>query len=924
MGDRNTTEIIVSKPIGILNREVQFDVRNFFKTLGKLLILLKSGSTSAFAEPINILDSFKFKEDPEGQAYVLILSSMLNAITELCVENRDNLGEILDAEDNLYENKLFLDFINKGVPELLENKVITISKSFLKNPKSLSIIRDFEDLVANWLKVCGVKDVNIINITNRLATYFVFQLNEQWKLNGDKFSSILLNLDTPFTNASQKELEWIRYNSFLHKQIDEPVFDEVFSLKQIYVPLNAFYILSEKHDEKVVLETNTVYQEKVNVVVDLSAELIDWTNNIGTNNPIKIISGGPGSGKSSFVKMLSAKIAADKKIKVLFIPLHLFNIKEDIHNAIGDFVLVQGILSFNPLDDATNSDKLLIVFDGLDELAKQGKAGGEVAKQFYDELCRFSNLYNQHSIRLLILISGRELAIQMTSDFRDSKQLYHLLPYFTAEIARKYYRDKLGLLESDKRDAWWKTYGLLKGHAYEGMPTELLNMNLDEITSQPLLNYLVALSKERGAVKFSKNTNLNEIYEDLIRAVYERKYETTHSSITAISEEDFIKVMEEIAISAWHGGDSRTTTVKRINEYIESSGLTKLIDTFQQDVHTGVTRLLTAFYFRQKDLNSDGDKTFEFTHKSFGEYLVSRRLVRMLKNINIGREENKMDNDRGFSERECLIKWSKITRESLIDIYLWRFIKYEIRRCDVGEVYKWQKTIIELIEYLLRKGMPVHEIRTSYYEESKMNRNSEESLLILLNACALKSEKISKIKWNSGDELNLWLGRLNFSQSIDFYSGSILSKCMSYLDLEKCDLSFRIFNEVNFSNCNLVETNFLACGFYMVTFDNSSLNECNFMYSYLYQCSFRDSNLSNADFDYSLINTCFFNKANVLRVSFENTFFKMGAAFQRDLQTLTIEQLATARTLYLAKGLPKRIKMALVQVKPDLFKKSKE
>ena len=60
---------------------------------------------------------------------------------------------------------------------------------------------------------------------------------------------------------------------------------------------------------------------------------------------------------------------------------------------------------------------------------------------------------------------------------------------------------------------------------FEGLPEELNRDDLTEITAQPLLNYLVALSFTRDKLDFSKDINLNSIYADLVTAVYERGYE---------------------------------------------------------------------------------------------------------------------------------------------------------------------------------------------------------------------------------------------------------------------------------------------------------------------------------------------------------------------------------------------------------------
>jgi len=107
--------------------------------------------------------------------------------------------------------------------------------------------------------------------------------------------------------------------------------------------------------------------------------------------------------------------------------------------------------------------------------------------------------------------------------------------------------------------------------------------------------------------------------------VYERGYERqgTHMSIKGVmGKKNFVRILEEIALAAWHG-DGRTTTVSEIKQHCDGSGLRRLLDKFEEGAEAGVTRLLMAFYFRQSGTVRNNDRTFEFTQKSFGEYLTA-------------------------------------------------------------------------------------------------------------------------------------------------------------------------------------------------------------------------------------------------------------------------------------------------------------
>src|SRR4028119_960851 len=113
------------------------------------------------------------------------------------------------------------------------------------------------------------------------------------------------------------------------------MFLEAFSLKQVYVPLRAYYereveLQPEQKLERGIAE-GTRYQ---GVVVDLNSELEAWLHEAKPDDAIRLISGGPGSGKSSFAKIFAAQQAEKGEIPVLLIPLHLFTPSDDLVKAV--------------------------------------------------------------------------------------------------------------------------------------------------------------------------------------------------------------------------------------------------------------------------------------------------------------------------------------------------------------------------------------------------------------------------------------------------------------------------------------------------------------------------------------------------------------------------------------------------------------
>ncbi|NJP11418.1 MAG: NACHT domain-containing protein [Leptolyngbyaceae cyanobacterium RU_5_1] len=529
-------------------------------------------------------------------------------------------------------------------------------------------------------------------------------------------------------------------------------------------------------------------------MVSLAEALHTWLANPDRDDAIRVICGGPGCGKSSFTRILAAKLAEQGHLPVLVVPLHQLELEADLVEAIATLIRTDPdrLLPPNPLEPNHAEPRLLLIFDGLDELAMQGKVGNEAAQQFVREVQKLVNRFNQRTPRLQVLLSGRDLSVQANStEFRREGQILHILPYFVPEDQWESYEDDQKLLADDRRQFWWKQYGTVSDRGYIGLPTELQHDNLTEITAQPLLNYLVALSYRREHLNFAETSNLNQIYADLLDAIYERAWAGyQHPTLQNVSRENFGRILEEIALSSWHG-DGRTTTVQDIEKHCDSSGLKKLLEVFQEGAKTGVTRLLTAFYFRQSGSLRDGDKTFEFTHKSFGEYLTARRIIRGIARIATELDSHQQDLDRGWDERDALAHWAALCGASEMDVYLFNFVCNEMQLHDPDQVARWQQVLAHLFGVMLRQGMPMERLtpRPDYHEENRQARHAEESLLAVLNACARHTNQPSKIEHPSPEAFGAWLVRIQ-GQRMGGENVLALS-CLGFLNLENCILMGR-------------------------------------------------------------------------------------------------------------------------------------
>ena len=792
----------VEKQRSLIQKKIEVDKNSFLVALGKGAVNLSTLQLDDFYE--NVVEAFGslgLGTKPEEIAGLLIMQSMMRAMKNLVEEYEVSLTEKPEDWKNF----------RKKLEYAIQKQDLVLNSDFFDNPEQLSLVTEIKTAFAEWLQAFVENPVDAENISGNFSAYFVDALNEEWLKNTQQYIVIQENLDTPFTRANKKQQQWLRYRAWLQKQIKEPMFAESFSLDEVYVPLRAYYERKINFDP----ETHSSIhrdQKSERVVGKLQESLEEWLQAKDKDDAIRLLTGGPGSGKSSFSKIFAAQQAAKGEVNLLFIPLHQFSHSDDLIKAIGEFAQTSCFLSHNPIERDNEDLRLLLIFDGLDELSMQGKIAENAAKDFVEAVRFLVNQFNTHRTRLQVIISGREVVVQANRNQRKPEQLLYLLPYYLskAEIAGSAYVDDENLLVEDQRQLWWQNYGKAKRTSYGGLPTELDRDNLVDITAQPLLNYLIALSYERKKIEFTEDTNLNEIYGDLLERVHERGYEKhDYKPLEGIELDEFVGILEEISIACWHG-NGRTTTIKEIETRCNISGLEQVLEKFQssfeQNSKACITRLLAAFYFRESGGLRDKDKTFEFTHKSFGEYLTAKRIIEEVRELHEELETRKKKIRKRFDEMEALVRWAKLCGMSTMDEYLFEFILDEIELIYAKKpelVREWQLMLCRLIEVMLENGMPMEQLtpRPHFWEEKRQACNAEEALLVVLNACARNTQEISDINWNSTDAFGAWISRLQ-PQRTD-KDNMLAFSCLGWLNLQECVLYFRDFYQANLEGAYL-------------------------------------------------------------------------------------------------------------------------
>jgi Pentapeptide repeats (8 copies) len=815
---------------------LQVNWRESFRASAKLLVdFYFKNQNNIGVDAADLLASLGLdrKITPESLAGVLINRALIKAIADIISTYCEEWKQLTAAErERLNEHLL------SQIP--IDSSELEIDRYIFEQPQVFRGLAEAQSWMELWLQDLVENTAAAQAMSARLPSYFTCALHDELQKNRDKYQPLTTHFaDTLASEAYQREIGWRQYTAWLDKQLDEPIFAETFGIRPLYVPLCAYYIEKQGDDREGSSQTREIRHAR-----DLESEMDAWLLD-PKSACIRLISGGPGSGKSTFTKWWAARVVAQGNFKVWHIALNHLNLIGDLEGRLKDFAAKNLYLRGNPLDE----QRILIIFDGLDELALSGKVGLAAAENFVEQL---NTLVNASQKDLKVLVSGRDAIVQsQINKFSKPDQIWHLLPYYLSEDRAKAYQAyPQNLLATDRRHDWWRKYGGLKGKKCEGLPKSLRIESLDEITSQPILNYLVAISDYFLQNKIDESTTRNQIYQSLLEKVYERGWaernkatgDRGHPITKSMSFADFQLVLEEVALCAWHG-DGRKVSEAEIIAHCENSGkkIKGLLSYFSENIDSAqsrITKLLTAFYFqaRGEDLAS-GDKTFEFTHKSFGEFLVAKRLVRAIEEIN----EEYRDERRGWNEKQSLKHWVEVCKSGTLDFDVLEFFRQEVRLRyqDRPELIgQWQETCCKLIEYLLREGLPMEEFGgLSFHQMNNRAIQAEIMLLASLNACAICTEQLSTIEWGDRKTFGTWLAKMQGQQNYE--DRSIVSVCLSWLNLDGVILDGVILDGASLDGASLLEA----------SLDGASLDEASLLEARLDRASLSRAHLDGAHLD---------------------------------------------------------------------------
>jgi len=885
-------------PIRLSGKTFKVDFRELFISalsgLAKTFLAVKSQGASLAITP-NILSDFvgvlrAFKRDTplEYRAWLLISGAALFALEKLISETKLKTSP----------SQVDLARLADDIATRVETRTYTLEPDFFSHPNGLRLLDDIAHEASSWIAKFGA-ELSPAAATAIFHKYFPSGLHRVWLKDAALFKELETALSSPFVPFLKISAERDAYLQYIEddftsirligQEEDDPT---AVRLAQVFVPLRAFFEeAEERKNKRNVRRPDSEEARTRRHVVELFDELNNWINRSDRRDPLRIISGGPGIGKSSSMRAFAAYVARDESAYPLFIPLQkLGNSDRALKFRLDSYLTESKAFSFgkSPLDIhevPLSSGPILLIFDGLDELVRPGKDADEIAREFIFELQRLLETENyglkdNQPPRVIAIVAGRIAAAGSAAKAlkQSGRQVLHLLRYVED---RKYntFFDPNRLLKTDQRKTWWNLWQNAATSVPHKIPKQLLAQNLFEITVEPMLLYFIAFVRPWEHAQ--KGLDRNALYNTLLRHFYMRECSKGDRNFATEFQtfEEYELVLQAMAMAAWYDGSTRNATIESVISLLTNwnlhlaNALKNVIGSSKPAVGAAL-----AFYMRP----GEQPNSFEFIHKTFAEYLVARRVVAAVRSMAAtlpeAHDTHRPLDDKFDTEHQLLI-WLKLLGPRAFDHDLVRFVRDEVdsyaSKNDKSPIPLWRRAILRCIRSAIEIGMPAHQLFVlsakdtplrpqNFRDATDQAKNSEEALWVILNATILPflfdsdyelvevttppakgiDDTVNRLRpslGNSGIHLELFDG-LNLEGALLGLQNLFGMRAFK-TNLSRADMVFSNLGECDFRHAKFVDADLFGC----IAF-GSDFSDADFTGAQLSESRFQDCALVSANF----------------------------------------------------------------------------
>jgi hypothetical protein len=729
------------------------------------------------------------------------------------------------------------------------------------------------------LEESGFTETEAQIITQRIARSTYRYLKRAFVENREKMPKLAPIYGQQWQAELERDTSLDNYLKEIAKYPEETVFDEEFSFKNIYVPLEVQSV-----------DDGKIQDEETSQNIETWA--IDLLLDDQERKQVLFIQGRPGGGKSVFCRLFADRVR--RELYPIYTPILIRlkdiedfanNFDQTLTNVIDqDFVTDRGWLT-------DRNTRFLFLLDGFDELVLTRGKGNSV-KDFLDQVARFQeNCGNNSERQHRVLITGRPLALL---------GFERLMPTNLQWV-------NIALMDDDIQAQWRANWDRLVGETEaQGFQVFLSDENcpkqVQALAREPLLLYLLA------AMHRDKHLDLEtlrsgdgdlvkvKIYRAVIAWVLTKQREKRlNFDLTGCDTEDLRSILAETGLCITQTGTEQAL-VSMIEKRLVDRGheaAKKLIDEAKKNQEKDpLKNALAAFYLKAA---TGQDNSVEFFHKSFGEFLIAERLAESFwlwteksakRQVNYTVKDTELD-----WEIYDLLGYGLLTKEILG--YLMPLLKLGepsdyLENNKTFTATDWVSLFERLYAFYLRWSqgefiealessttiLPLNKaVQLQQYQIPLGQRQADIYtglniliLLLLINTHAQSQgdlkEKIHFYPCGNPDNVEEFdqerllkiigysecLGASTFWQKVaDFLSNAYLGLAdLIEANLSYANLSNAFLIEANLSNANLSNANLSNANLIEANLSNANLIEANLSNANLIEANLSNANLSNA------------------------------------------------------------------------------
>lgn len=836
------------------------------------------GGVSGIVSLVKAATSARIDEPTEARAWRVAALSFAWAVGRIHDETQI-------SKDGLRQS---LSLALAAAKSSIDKGEAVIGRSFLERPTTLPLYKEMKStLLGNRTETVAGSVISDSLFSAKLDIAFNQGVFAVWSRKPDYFRSLAEALQSPGADAVENDFSWTLYRESLKYQFHvQPVFGqdkESISLAQIYVPLRAYW---KNEDDKDYNFRGAMRIPSSATFLMLDAEIDSWIEHESIDDWLRLVGGGPGSGKSTTLRALASRLADREDWRPLFIPLQHVGITGDLRDSVNKHFTdgTGGSFIRPPLSRASVEDgpPLILIFDGLDELIAPNEAANDVIATFSARLTTLiAALRGDGLQKIKVIVSGRLPAFQFAKRFISPPDHGCLEVYGYTPVARHDDKEGNPLWDLDQREEWWGKYAVATG-SDALTPPALTAEALKGITHEPLLCYLLVLAgyATKDWEKAADNTNI--IYSTLMQNIYERGWgdgvQKRHGPGKSMKLDEFLLLMGTIGLAAWLGGDARVASDASFNRALQIMNAEKEWTLFNQENGSDVTNLAMNFYLKAAE---GANRGFEFTHKSFGEYLAAKALLQVSESIY----------DLAFRRIDLVMsEWSDATSTGVITPEILTFMRNQVRldlfdckKSEVKGAVKRKRAFELMAQESITAGFPASTGR-NWRVQVIHQKNSELSCWAVINSLGLGLASIAsfkdapiRIEWSNRYELRDLILRQTGPEGWS----STFPACLSWIDardqtlhnltIYNLDMQGAYLKSASFDSCMLIEANFTGADLTRVSFARTYLLSISFdsaklMLTNLSSASVRELTFDDASVDKVIVNT------ETLMLSADNAF----------------------------------------------------